>query len=221
MPAKVPSFSQYYSEMALRHCLIIIPTFSVSSPLVVLSTAGSSARCPPINQILYVAPADPVGNSKELFQGASQVQDSAENEKRALGDTAKPQLIRHHKVRGFCMVTTKLVTSKHFQAKSFCSLQAQVIRPVARIHEPQNSRELHVPTTSPRQGRPYPLSSNHRAFLYWDSSLPIQSPRFLLEQNECFSQGHMVTWSRTGSKTTSSDLVPFPHHIRMSLQIKK
>lgn len=49
MPAKVPSFSQYYSEMALRRCLIIIPTFSVSSPLVVLSTAGSSARCPPIN----------------------------------------------------------------------------------------------------------------------------------------------------------------------------
>lgn len=109
------------------------------------------------------------------------MQDSAEDERRALGGTAKPQLIRDQEVRAFSMVIIKLVASnKHFQLKSFCSLQAQILGPVACTHEPQNSRTLSspqllpdkaglvslAPTTEPFCSGAAAFPSNHFAFCW-------------------------------------------------------
>lgn len=123
--------------MALIHCLIVIPTSSVSPPGAALSIAGNSARCPPIKSILYSSSAGPAGNSGELFQGVSQAQHLAEDEKTAFGGTAKGQLFRDPEGREFSMVAIKVVTQQ--------ALPGQII--LFSTHTNTRTRSSHTQTT--------------------------------------------------------------------------
>lgn len=117
---------------------------------------------------------------------------------RAFAGRAKPQLHGDQEVRGFSMVTTKLVTcNKHLQLKSWCSPQEGVLGSDTCIHKPQRSRDPNSHHFS-RTGKAWSQLQT-QSLLCWDSSIPNKLFHVLLGENEVL---HFVPqWNGSKSET--------------------